>query len=95
MNIPLNGRTWAIAESIEPGELENLSSPTALPPAVVSQHAQLPRRFILLTTQGSYVLTKLRPVDQLQWLLEFCKSGSGEAIEAFFKLHQVSNPPRH
>ena len=88
--MPLNGRTWAIAESIEPGELEDLLSPIPLPPAVVSEHAQLPRRFILLTTQGSYMFTKLRPVDQLQWLLDVCKSGGGEAIEGFFKLHHVS-----
>ena len=36
------------------------------------------------------MFTKLRPVDQLQWLLESCKSGGGEAIEGFFKLHYVS-----
>ena len=90
--VPLAGRTWAIAESIEPGELEDLSSPIPLPPAVVSEHAQLPRRFILLTTQGSYMFTKRRPVDQLQLLLEACRSGSGEAIDGFFKLQSVSDP---
>ena len=48
---PLDGRTWAIAESIEAGELEAVSSLYPLPPTVVSQHAQPPRRLILLTTQ--------------------------------------------
>ena len=48
---PLEGRTWAIAESIEAGELEAVSSLYPLPPTVVSQHAQPPRRLILLTTQ--------------------------------------------
>ena len=48
---PLDGRTWAMAESIEAGELEAVSSPNTLPPTVVSQHVQPPRRLILLTTQ--------------------------------------------
>lgn len=48
------GRTWAMAESIEPGELEAIDSSFPLPPAVVTQHAQSQRRFILLTTQVSY-----------------------------------------
>ena len=37
------------------------------------------------------MFTKRRPVDQLQLLFEMCKSGSGEAIEGFFKLHSVSD----
>ena len=49
----------------------------------------------MLTTQGSYIFTKLRPVDQLQWLLETCKSGGGEVIEGFFKLHHVSVKINH
>lgn len=81
---------WAIAETIQPGELEAVSSPTPTPPTVVTQHAHPTRKFVLLTTQGSYIVTKLRPVDQLQFLLEACKKGSSEAIESFFKLYKVS-----
>ena len=40
-----------MAESIEAGELEAVDSLSPLPPAVVTQHVQPPRRFILLTTE--------------------------------------------
>ena len=43
--------------------------------------------------QGSYLITKLRPVDQLQSLLEATRGGGGggggEAVEGFFRLHKV------
>ena len=52
------GRTWCMAESIEPGELEAVQSLTTLPPAVVSQHTYPPRRFILLTTNVSLCVTE-------------------------------------
>ena len=80
---------WAIAETIQAGELEAVSSPKPSPPTLVTQHALPSRQFVLLTTQGSYIVTKLRPVEQLQYLLEVCKSGSSESIEAFFKLFKV------
>ncbi len=86
---PLDGRMWAIAETIQPGELETISSPTPSPPSLVTQHAHASRQFVLLTTQGSYIVTKLRPVEQLQYLLDACKSGTSESIEAFFKLFKV------
>ena len=69
---PLDGRTWAMAESIEAGELEAVSSPNPLPPTVVSQHAQPPRRLILLTTQVCTVhSTKCDSV----WLSETVSAG--------------------
>lgn len=89
--MPLEGRTWAIAETIQPGDLEAVASPTPLPPTVVTQHARPPRRFVLLTTQGCYVITRLRPVDQLRLLLEASKgsSSSSDAVQSFFALHKV------
>ena len=89
VTLPLEGRTWAIAESIEAGELEAVSSPSPLPPAVVTQHAHPPRQFILVSTQGSYLIQKERPVDQLRGLLEAGKGGASESVKAFFKLHRV------
>ena len=65
------------------------SAPFARPPIIVTQHAQPPRQLVLLTTHGSYLLTKLRPVDQLQHLLEVERGAGGEAVEAFFRLHKV------
>lgn len=93
MKLPLEGRTWAIAECIEPGELEAVSSLSPLPPAVVTQHAHPSRNFVLVSTQGSYLISKQRPVDQLQHLLETSKGGCSDAIRAFFKLHRVRSLP--
>ena len=45
------GRTWAMAESIESGELEAVDSLSPLPPSLVTQHAFPPRKFILLSTE--------------------------------------------
>ena len=39
--------------------------------------------------QGSYLITKLRPVDQLQSLLEAARKAEGEAVEGLFRLHKV------
>lgn len=88
-NLPLDGRTWAISETVDP-EDPSPFSPYPRPPVVVTQHAELPRQLVLLTTHGSYLLTKLRPVDQLQHLLELERGAGGEAVEAFFRLHKVS-----
>lgn len=89
VKLPVEGRTWAIAECIEAGELEAISSPLPLPPAVVTQHAHPSRQFIVVSTQGSYLISKHRPVDQLQCLLEASKGGCSEAVRSFFKLHRV------
>lgn len=56
VTLPLPGRTWAVAESIEAGELEAVDSSSPLPPAVVYQHSLPPRRFILLTTQVEFLI---------------------------------------
>lgn len=88
------GRTWAIAETIMAGELEAISSPSPLPPSVVTQHAHPNRQFIVVSTQGSYLVNKLKPVDHLRHLLEAGQSGTSEAVRAFFKLHRVSERER-
>ena len=43
-----------------------------------------------LIFQGCYILTKPRPVDQLESLLEQHKTGDCEPVEAFFHLHGES-----
>lgn len=48
--------------------------------------------FFTLTSQGSLMFHKLRPVDQLRHLLVSNVGGDGEEIERFFKLHQVIVP---
>ncbi len=56
---------------------------------MVTQHAHPSRQFILVSTQGSYLIRKQRPVDQLRGLLEAGKGGCSEPVRAFFKLHRV------
>ncbi|XP_060081127.1 nuclear pore complex protein Nup155-like [Ylistrum balloti] len=93
--IPVNGRTWAVCEipspALEPGIFRQ-AKPGALkadPPAVVTQHTELPRRFVLLTAQGSHILSKLRPVDQLRQLLIDCQGPDAEEVKGFFRLHRI------
>lgn len=88
MSLPLEGRTWAISETVDPEDPSPITR-HARPPVVVTQHAESPRQLVLLTTHGSYLLTKLRPVDQLRHLLETERGTGGEAVEAFFRLHKV------
>ncbi|NWR23832.1 NU155 protein, partial [Emberiza fucata] len=57
-------------------------------PVVVQQHMLPPKKFVLLSAQGSVMFHKLRPVDQLRHLLVSNTGGDGEEIERFFKLHQ-------
>lgn len=54
MGIGIDGRTWALGEVQPPAEprpamLEYFTK--ADPPVVVSQHCELPRRFVLLSAQ--------------------------------------------
>ena len=61
MYIPVNGRTWAVCEitpkTLDVGQYRQLSEYNKTdPPAVVQQHAEMPRRFILLTTQVNFAV---------------------------------------
>ena len=58
------------------------------PPTIVCQHVQPARRTILLTSQGTFILTNMRPVDQLHHLLETCNGMDTEAINNFFRMHK-------
>lgn len=42
-----------------------------------------------LSTKGSHIFHKLRPVDQMRHLLVSCVGGESEEVERFFKLHKV------
>ncbi len=78
-----------MAETIQVGELEGTTSNVPLPPAVVTQHATPPREFVVVGTKGSYLISCLRPVEQLHQLLSKSRGGASPAIEEFFKLHRV------
>ncbi|XP_052257804.1 nuclear pore complex protein Nup155-like [Dreissena polymorpha] len=88
--VPVDGRTWSV------GELDYYHPPLPAaestgrdPPVVVTQHTQPPRKFIILSAQGSHILSKLRPVDQLRQLLIDCQGPDSEEVKAFFRLHKI------
>ncbi|XP_014679572.1 PREDICTED: nuclear pore complex protein Nup155-like, partial [Priapulus caudatus] len=94
--VVLDGRSWALAE-VESAALPWSYVPTEFaawrrpdPPAVVTQHVFPPRRFVILTRQGSYLFDLLRPVDQLKQLLVRNSGPDCEAVKAFFTLHQTT-----
>ncbi|XP_057697653.1 nuclear pore complex protein Nup155-like isoform X3 [Corythoichthys intestinalis] len=60
--------------------------PITDPPMVVLQHNIPSQKFVLLSTKGSHIFQKLRPVDQLRHLLVSSAGGESEEIERFFKL---------
>lgn len=96
--IATGGRTWAIDEIPSPVDapLPMPKSSSSLqpqqlidPPSVVTQHAQPPRRFVILSTHGVQIVQKLRSAEQLKALLTDCGGPDAEQIKAFFRLHKV------
>ncbi|XP_041357627.1 nuclear pore complex protein Nup155-like [Gigantopelta aegis] len=90
--LPVDGKTKAIFEvagqTTVLTEKRQLIVPRPDPPAVVTQHVDPPRKFIVLTSQGCNILTKLRPVEQLHQLLIDCQGPEAEEVKAFFRLHK-------
>ncbi|XP_030048906.1 nuclear pore complex protein Nup155 [Microcaecilia unicolor] len=94
MTTRVDGHSWALS-AIEEFKVERIVTPLnkdLIPitdsPVVVQQHLIPPKRFVLLSAQGSHIFHKLRPVDQLRHLLVSNAGSDGEEIERFFKLHQ-------
>ncbi len=92
--MPIDGRTWALTEvpmhninyeeeTLGKGPLQRCN-----PPLVVTQHMEPPRRFVLINSQGSYLMNKLSPADQLKQLLLANNGPNSPEVQAFFKLHQ-------
>uniref|UniRef100_A0A0B7BCT5 Nucleoporin Nup133/Nup155-like N-terminal domain-containing protein n=1 Tax=Arion vulgaris TaxID=1028688 RepID=A0A0B7BCT5_9EUPU len=93
--IPIDGRTWALEEIKHPSILDpeptqtlNTRSRTD-PPAVVTQHALPPRKFVVLGAQGIHIILKQRPVEQLRQLMIECGGPDAEQVKAFFRLHKL------
>ncbi|CAB3985686.1 nuclear pore complex Nup155-like [Paramuricea clavata] len=94
VNIPLEGRTWALHEVPE-STYPVLPSPVPAmwpdPPAVVTQHALPSRKFVVLSAQGSYLFNTIRPFEQLKQLLLANNGPDSEAVQGFFRLLQVDH----
>ncbi|KAJ7399498.1 hypothetical protein BTVI_114420 [Pitangus sulphuratus] len=94
MTTRVDGHSWALS-AIDDFKVQKIVTPLnkdIIPitdsPVVVQQHMLPPKKFVLLSAQGSFMFHKLRPVDQLRHLLVSNIGGDGEEIERFFKLHQ-------
>uniref|UniRef100_A0A8C6YMQ4 Nucleoporin 155 n=1 Tax=Nothoprocta perdicaria TaxID=30464 RepID=A0A8C6YMQ4_NOTPE len=94
MTTRVDGHSWALS-AIDDFKIQKIITPLnkdIIPitdsPVVVQQHMLPPKKFVLLSAQGSFMFHKLRPVDQLRHLLVSSIGGDGEEIERFFKLHQ-------
>ncbi|XP_009707676.1 PREDICTED: nuclear pore complex protein Nup155 isoform X2 [Cariama cristata] len=94
MTTRVDGHSWALS-AIDEFKVQKIVTPLnkdIIPitdsPVVVQQHMLPPKKFVLLSAQGSFMFHKLRPVDQLRHLLVSNVGGDGEEIERFFKLHQ-------
>uniref|UniRef100_A0A8B9D8U3 Nucleoporin 155 n=1 Tax=Anser cygnoides TaxID=8845 RepID=A0A8B9D8U3_ANSCY len=94
MTTRVDGHSWALS-AIDEFKVQKIVTPLnkdIVPitdsPVVVQQHMLPPKKFVLLSAQGSFMFHKLRPVDQLRHLLVSNVGGDGEEIERFFKLHQ-------
>ncbi|XP_074992245.1 nuclear pore complex protein Nup155-like isoform X1 [Calonectris borealis] len=94
MTASVDGHSWALS-AINEFKVQKIVTPLnkdIIPitdsPVVVQQHMLPPKKFVLLSAQGSFMFHKLRPVDQLRHLLVSNIGGDGEEIERFFKLHQ-------
>ncbi|XP_053557191.1 nuclear pore complex protein Nup155 [Bombina bombina] len=94
VTVRIDGHTWALS-AIDEIKVEKIVTPLnndVIPvtnsPILIQQHMLPPRKFVLLSAQGSHIFHRLRPVDQLRHLLVANVGGDGEDIERFFKLHQ-------
>uniref|UniRef100_A0A673TBH2 Nucleoporin 155 n=1 Tax=Suricata suricatta TaxID=37032 RepID=A0A673TBH2_SURSU len=94
MTTRVDGHSWALS-AVDELKVDKIITPLNkdhIPitdsPVVVQQHMLPPKKFVLLSAQGSLMFHKLRPVDQLRHLLVSNVGGDGEEIERFFKLHQ-------
>ena len=87
--LTVDGRVWALEEVPYKGQLYKLYSESfgsQNPPSVVIQHAQPARTFVLISAQGTHIVSKLRPVDHLRQLLLESNGPEGESVKAFFQL---------
>lgn len=91
--VPMDGRTWSLSEVPEFGSNMICSCPVIRdqwpePPAVVSQHVSCQRSFVALSSQGSYLFTTYRPVEQLKQLFIQSQGFDSDSVRAFFKLYK-------
>ncbi|GAB6032748.1 hypothetical protein CHUAL_011616 [Chamberlinius hualienensis] len=84
--LQIDGKMWAVAEL--PSEMHVVVPAQLQPPTIVIQHSQQPRKFAILSAQGTHIIAKLRPVDQLRQLILDSRGVDSDVVRSFFTLHQ-------
>ncbi|XP_064486924.1 nuclear pore complex protein Nup155-like [Ornithodoros turicata] len=93
--VALDGRAWCLTEvggDAAPITLCTITTGAGVlvpsePPAVVVQHMERPRKFVLISASGCHIVEKPRPVDQLRRLLFDCGGPKSDLVRAFFQFH--------
>jgi len=88
--LQIDSEAWSVAEiandSLDTSTPQYLfSNEFKEPPAVVTQHILPPRKFVLLSTDGSHIITLARPLEQLRLALYGSKSGESDGVATFFR----------
>ncbi|XP_033636336.1 nuclear pore complex protein Nup155-like [Asterias rubens] len=88
----IGSRTWVLAEvpsiPLLTPRIDVERPRQAEPPSVVTQHTVTSPSYVLLSSKGSYLVNKLRPVDQLRQLMLNNMGPDNPVVESFFKLHK-------
>ena len=87
--LTIDGRVWALEEIPYTGKLSKLykeSFGSMESPFLAVQHAQISRRFVVISAQGTHIVSKLRPADHLRQLMIEHGGADSNAVKAFFSL---------
>lgn len=88
--VSISGKCWVLKEIPLPSLVSHSVRFTPNvppdPPTLVIEHSKPPRKFVALSPQGSHIIVKLQPVDQLRQLLVDNQGPECEAVKSFFSL---------
>lgn len=86
----ITGKNWALQEVPNHQTFKNqpkaADSGVTEPPVLVTQHEEPQQKFIMVSPQGSHIITKLKPYEQLRQLLIDHQGPDCEAVKSFFSL---------
>ena len=87
--LPIEGRVWALEEIPFAGKLDKLyreSFGSMESPLLAVQHMGVSRRFVIISAQGTHIVSKLRPADHLRQLMIEHGGPDNAAVKNFFRL---------
>ncbi|XP_050292883.1 nuclear pore complex protein Nup155 [Anthonomus grandis grandis] len=86
-SVNLEGPALALAE-VRDHSLGHPLNDQEDPPLVVRQHAEPPKKYVVLTSHSVQIFVKLRPVDLLHQLLKDSRGQDTTALKAFFTIQR-------